>query len=280
MNFFITGATGKIGSRLVPRILQQGHRVKLLVRDPAKAEGLKLQGAELIEGELLQPDLYLNALQGVDAIIHLAAQFRGASDADTRTSNIDGSLALAHAAMNANVSRFVFASTNHVYGRANLPRPSCEDDDLKPSFLYPQTKAEAETALLQLHHDQGLGIRIVRLPFVYGEGDPHIAEVLPMLRDWNPARRLHMAHHADVGQALILAASTPGIDGRIYNVADDAPISVAELMKLHQSESSPGAPEQPFDPWDMIVDTIRIRSELNYRPIYPSFYSARDAGAL
>lgn len=96
MNFFITGATGKIGSRLVPRILQQGHRVKLLVRDPAKAEGLKLQGAELIEGELLQPDLYLNALQGVDAIIHLAAQFRGASDADTRTSNIDGSLALAH----------------------------------------------------------------------------------------------------------------------------------------------------------------------------------------
>lgn len=78
----------------------------------------------------------------------------------------------------------------------------------------------------------------------------------------------------------MLAASTPGIDGRIYNVADDAPISVAEMLQLHNTEISPEALQQEYDPWDMIVDTTRIRDELHFRPIYPSFYTARDAGAL
>ncbi|MEC2344337.1 MULTISPECIES: NAD-dependent epimerase/dehydratase family protein [Paenibacillus] len=280
MNVFVTGATGKVGSRFVPRLLQRGHHVKLLVRDAAKADGLHQQGAEVIEGDLLQPDHYIDALQGVDAIVHLAAQFRGVDEHTTRTANFDGTLALAHAALETNVPRFVFSSTNNVYGSVVRSRPSREDDELKPTHAYPQSKVEAEEALLQLHREQGLGVRIVRFPFVYGEGDSHITEVLPIFRNWNPAKRIHMAHHADISQALMLAAFTPGIDGRIYNVADDAPISVLELFQLHHSEVPPEALQQDFDPWDMIVDTTRIREELQYRPIYPSFYSARDAGAL
>jgi len=280
MRIFVTGATGKVGSRFVPRMLQRGHHVKVLVRDAAKADWLRQQGAEVVEGDLLQPAHYVDALRGTDVVVHLAAQFRGVDENTTRISNIDGSIALAHAALQADVPRFVFSSTNNVYGSGNPSGPNREDDELKPAFAYPQSKVEAETALLQLHREQGLGLRIVRLPFVYGEGDPHIAEFLPFITKWNPAKRMHMAHHADVGQALLLAASTPGIDGRIYNVGDDAPISVAELLQLHNSEISSDALQQEFNTWDMIVDTTRIRDELNYRPIYPSFYTARDAGAL
>ncbi|MDU4694527.1 MULTISPECIES: NAD-dependent epimerase/dehydratase family protein [Paenibacillus] len=280
MNVFVTGATGKVGSRFVPRLLQRGHHVKLLVRDAAKADGLHQQGAEVIEGDLLQPDLYIEALKGTDVVFHLAAQFRGVDENTTRTANFDGTLTLARAALETNVPRFVFSSTNNVYGSVVRTRPSREDDELRPTHAYPQSKVEAEKALLRLHHEQGLGVRIVRFPFVYGERDPHITEVLPIFRNWNPAKRIHMAHHADVSQALMLAAFTPGIDGRIYNVADDAPISVLELFQLHHSEVSPEALQQDYDPWDMIVDTTRIREELQYRPIYPSFYSARDAGAL
>ncbi|WP_407426726.1 NAD-dependent epimerase/dehydratase family protein [Arcticibacter sp.] len=280
MNIFVTGATGKVGSRFVPRMLQRGHHVKVLVRDAAKADWLHQQGAELIEGDLLQPKDYVDALQGTAAVIHLAAQFRGVDENTAKISNLDGSIALARAALQAEVPKFVFASTNNVYGSGNRSRPNREDDELSPAFAYPQTKAAAETALLQLHRDQGLGLRIVRLPFVYGDQDPHIQEFLPYMRNWNPAKRMHMAHHADVAQALMLAASTPGMDGRIYNVADDAPISAAELAMLHHSEFTPDALQQAYDPWDMVVDTTRIREELNYRPIYPSFYSARDAGAI
>ncbi len=280
MDFFVTGATGKVGSRFVPRLLQRGHHVKLLVRDASKVDGLHQLGAEIIEGDLLQPEHYLDTLRGSDVVVHLAAQFRGVDEHTTRMANIDGSVALARAALDAGVPRFVFSSTNHVYGSGGYARPSREEDELHPAFAYPQSKADAEAALLTLHREEGLGLCIIRFPFVYGERDPHIEEVLPFFRRWNPARRIHMAHHADISQALMLAACTPGIDGRIYNVADDAPISVAEMLQLHNTELSPEALQQEYDPWDMIVDTTRIRDELHYRPIYASFYTARDAGAL
>ncbi|WP_217596479.1 NAD(P)-dependent oxidoreductase [Cohnella sp. GbtcB17] len=280
MNTFITGATGKVGSRFAQRMLQRGHRVTLLVRNAEKADGLRRQGAEIVEGDLLRPDDYIGVLQGKDAVIHLAAQFRGVDEETTRTANLDGTIALAHATLQTEVPRLIFASTSTVYGSVVRTRPSREDDELSPTQAYPLSKVEAEAVLLRLHREQGLGVRIVRLPFVYGDGDPHIVEILPHLRSWHPAKRMHMGHHADVAQALLLAATMPGIDGRIYNVGDDAPITVEELRQLHGGEGAPEAEQQPLDPWDMIVDTTRIREELNFRPIYPSFYTARDAGAI
>lgn len=282
MNIFVTGATGKVGSRFVPRMLQRGHTVRILIRDAERALTLKQQGADLVIGHLLYKEGLTEALRDVDVVVHLAAQFRGVSEEVARVSNLDASIILAQAALEAHVTRFVFASTNLVYGDNNKNRPNREDDSLMPIQAYPQTKAAAEKALLQLHREQGLGLRILRFAFVYGDRDPHVTEFLPIMSKWNPAKRLPMVHHADVSQALLLAASTPGINGRIYNVADDAPITVAELLQLH------GWPEQSFtdgelpcfNPWDMLVDTTRIRNELNFRPIYPSFYSARDMGGL
>lgn len=282
MKVLVTGATGKVGSRFVPRLLQWGHTVRVLVRNTERAQTLKQQGAELVDGDLLQKGSLAEILRGMDAVVHLAAQFRGVSEEVARATNIDGTITLAQTALEMGVRKFVFASTNLVYGDGNKNRPSLEDDDLRPTRAYPQTKSEAEQALLHLHRTQGLGVRIIRLAFVYGEKDPHITEFLPIIKKWNPAKRLHMVHHADVSQALLLAASTHGIDGRIYNVADDAPITVAELLQAH-GEQVPSSTEeipQDFNPWDMMVDTTRIRRELNYRPVYPSFYTARDAGAL
>jgi nucleoside-diphosphate-sugar epimerase len=282
MNIFVTGATGKVGNRFVPRLLQRGHNVSVLVRDATKTEMLKQQGVKVIQGDLLQLESFAYALRGIDVVVHLAAQFRGVDEATARKSNIDASISLAEAALKADVPRFVFASTNLVYGTGNTSGPSRENDPLLPAFPYPKTKKIAEEALLQLHREKGLGLRIVRLAFVYGESDPHITEFLPMMSKWQPAKRLHMIHHADVGQALLLAVSTPGIDGSIYNAADDSPITVVELFQLHHQSDrleTKGA-QEPSNPWDMIVDTTRIRDELNYRPIYPTFYTARDAGVL
>ncbi|GMK43796.1 hypothetical protein PghCCS26_09230 [Paenibacillus glycanilyticus] len=282
MDIFVTGATGKVGSRLIPRLLQRGHRVKVLIRDAAKANLSMLQGADLVKGDLLQSEKLVETLRGMDVVIHLAAQFRGVDEETAMRSNIEATVALANATLEAGVPRFVFASTNLVYGSGGRMRPSQEDDELHPASLYPQTKATAEELLLQLHAQRGLGLRIVRLAFVYGDHDPHITDFLPFMSKWTPAQRFHMVHHADVSQALMLAASTPGINGRIYNVADDAPISVAELFQLHGATDKleTNFKQSDFNPFDMIVDTSRIRDELNYRPIFPSFYTARDAGAL
>jgi putative NADH-flavin reductase len=79
MNIFVTGATGKIGSRFVPRLLQRGHNVSVLVRNVANI-GKLAQGLHVIEGDLMQPDRYTDALKGVDVVVHLAAQFRGVDE--------------------------------------------------------------------------------------------------------------------------------------------------------------------------------------------------------
>ena len=119
MKILVTGATGKIGSRFVPRLLQRGHNVRILARDEKKAELLKQLGAEIVVGDLLHPPTLPNAVQNMDAVIHLGAFFRGATDEQAKAVNLDGTLALAHAALKAGIQHFVFASTNLVYGQGS-----------------------------------------------------------------------------------------------------------------------------------------------------------------
>jgi nucleoside-diphosphate-sugar epimerase len=100
-------------------------------------------------------------------------------------------------------------------------------------------------------------------------------------RDWALHRRLHMVHHADVGQALLLALRADGIDGRTFNVADDAPVTAFELLRLNREPVPTDATSRALeDAWEGIVDSSRIRRELGFRPLYPTVYTAQAAGAL
>jgi nucleoside-diphosphate-sugar epimerase len=279
MRVLVTGATGRVGSRFVPRLLHQGEEVRVLARDGGRAEPLARRGAEVLVGDLRDPDALKRAVGGVDAVVNLAAAFRGVPEEETVAVTRDAALALADAALAAGVGRHVLASTNLVYGPGR-GRPAREDDQPRPGGAYPTAKLAAETSL-QDQRREGLGLRIVRLAFVYGEGDPHLAESLRWARDWPAHQRLQLVHHADVGQALLLALRAGGVDGRVYNAADDAPVSAVELYALNHEQPPPDAGARPLDdPWAGIVDTTRIRRELGFRPIYPSVWTARDAGAL
>ena len=96
MRLLVTGATGQVGSRSVPRLLQRGHDVRILVRDQAKAEPLAALGAEVITGDIQDPGSLAAACQGVDVVIHLAAAFRpGIDEATIMATNTDGTISLA-----------------------------------------------------------------------------------------------------------------------------------------------------------------------------------------
>jgi dihydroflavonol-4-reductase len=90
---------------------------------------------------------------------------------------------------------------------------------------------------------------------------------------------MHLIHHADAAQSAIRALHAPGIDGRIYNAADESPVTAVELHAVN-GVPFPDSPTGQVDPWHGIVDTTRIRQELGFRPYHPSVWSARDAGAL
>src|SRR6478609_5303325 len=186
MKILITGATGKVGSRLSKRLAQRGDRVRALVRDASRAADLRDAGIELVTGDLLDQDSLAVAVRGVDAVVHCAAFFRGATPEQAHAVNDLGSQQLAKAARAAVVKRFIFTSTGLVYGPSG-GRLCAEDDPCAPLAAYPVSKLAAERFLLAL---DGLDVRVLRLPFVYGDGDSHIEEAVPMMRGFPPAQRM------------------------------------------------------------------------------------------
>jgi nucleoside-diphosphate-sugar epimerase len=176
MKTLVTGATGKVGSRLVPRLIANGYDVRVLVRDAAKAP----KNTEVLVGDLFDPASLPAAVTGVAAVVHLAALFRtGDQDNITKTNN-DATVALAHAAVAGGVKRFVFTSTGNVYS-SGYGHPAKEDEvlDNNDPRAYSSSKIAAEQELLK----KVLDVRILRLPFVYGDKDPHIEKILPLLKN-------------------------------------------------------------------------------------------------
>jgi nucleoside-diphosphate-sugar epimerase len=282
MTVLVTGAAGRVGSRLVPRLLRSVGEVRILVRDPARASALIELGAEPVVGDLTEAGVIEQAVKGVAGVVHLATVFRPGPEIEAV--NVTATAALAGAALAAGVERFVYLSSNQVYG-PGCGRPAVETDQPKPDRPYSQTKTVAERSLLAAG---GLPVRILRPPVIYGDGDPKLAELLRFAGEWPLHKRTQLVHHADVAQAVLLALRAPGVDGEIFNVGDDAPVTTYELMRLNGAAPSDqtistiratGA-EPLDDPWQSIIDSSKIRRLLGFRPIYPSLYSAVDALAL
>ncbi|PPK67046.1 nucleoside-diphosphate-sugar epimerase [Actinokineospora auranticolor] len=250
------------------------------MRDAARVRGLVDLGTEVVEGDITDAGARVRAVEGVEAVVNVAAAFRGVSDEHAVDVNRHAAVGLAEAALDAGVRRFVHTSTGLVYP-GGLGRPAAETDEPASggTHVYPVSKAAADRALVELHRTRGLPLRIARLAFVYGEGDPHLAESHRFIADWSSAKRLHMVHHADVGQALLRMATADGLDGAVVNVADDAPTTAWELARL-TGRSAPVRNEPVADAWESVLDTTRFRTVLGLRPLFPTVHTAVDAGAL
>lgn len=268
MTILLTGATGLVGARLLPRLLAAGHRCRALVRGGKTVA----DGAEAMEGDLFEPTSLEPVLAEVSAVIHLAAVFRTPDEALIWRSNLDGTRALIAAVKaNAPQARFILASTSNVYSR-DQARPGREDVAVDPRQAYPASKVAAEQAV----QDSGLTWAAVRFPFVYGDGDGHLAW-LPghaTSAGWHPATRMSTIHHRDIATAMELALAGR-FDGRVVNVADDVPASMLDLIALGGGEMALSA-EPLAAPWAMQVDTALARS-LGFQPkIRTVFQAAED----
>ena len=275
MKILVTGATGKVGNRLAKRLAQRGDQVGALVRDPTRADDLRAAGIELAQGDLLEVASLAAALRGVEAVVHCAAFFRGATPEQAHAVNDLGTQQLASAARAASVKRFIFTSTGLVYGPTG-GRLAREDDPCAPTAAYPLSKLAAERFLLAL---EGLDVRVLRLPFVYGDGDPHIEEAIPMMRAFPPTQRMSIAHHVDVAQAIgrLLDASSPTY--RIYNLVDDEAPELSTLFASAGAEPPDGSNAEAARAFDTLLDGRRIREDLGFKPKFPRLADALAAGA-
>lgn len=271
MTILVTGATGLVGERLVPRLVETGEECRVLARPGKSAPA----GVQAVEGDLFDPASLADAVAGVSAILHLAAVFRTQDIDLIWKSNLEGTRNLITAMqIHAPEARFVLASTSHVYNK-NSPRPGRETDAVEPDQAYPASKVAAEKAL----RESGLNWAIVRLPFVYGDGDGHL-EMLPKHLSafgFHPANRMSTIHHRDIATAMKLALAG-GFDRHIVNVSDEAPTTIYELVKLVGHDMAP-SPQALHDPWHLHVDASLART-LGFRPTVRTVYQAEQEGIL
>jgi uncharacterized protein YbjT (DUF2867 family) len=109
MTLLIVGATGTLGRQITRHALDQGLKVKCLVRNPQKAAFLKEWGADLVIGSLTKPETISKALEGVTEVID-AATTRATDTARIKTVDWNGQVTLIQAAERAEIQRFVFIS--------------------------------------------------------------------------------------------------------------------------------------------------------------------------
>jgi UDP-glucose 4-epimerase len=267
----LTGATGLVGSRLLPRLVADGFECRALVRGDAALP----PEATAVRGDLADPGTLREAVEGVDAVVHLAALFRTQDEAAIWRANLDGTRNLVAAVKeHAPDARLIMSSTGNVYN-ADATRPALETDECSPTAAYGASKVAAE----QLIRDSGLTWAVLRFPFVYGEGDGHLASLHTLAPRFgmHPAQAYAVAHHRDIAAAVRLAL-TGAMDGRIVNVTDGAPVTVFEMARL-AGQPIEGSAEPLTNPWFGHLDGTLIR-ELGFTPSVPSIYAAARDGIL
>lgn len=271
MTILLTGATGLVGERLLSRLIEAGVTCRALVR----AGKTVAVGATVIEGDLFDRDALVRAVDGVSAIVHLAAVFRTADTDLIWKSNLEGTQNLIAAVKaHAPAARFIMASTAHVYGRSGS-HPGRESDIVDPQQAYPASKLAAERAL----QDSGLAWSVLRFPFVYGDGDGHL-EALPSHLSafaFHPAQRMSTVHHIDIAVAINRALAG-AFDGRIVNISDDAATTIYELVRFVGKDMDASSEPMP-DPWYLHVDGSLARS-LGFRPAVRTVREAVEGGLM
>lgn len=271
MTVLVTGATGLVGARLLPRLVEAGISCRALMRPGKEVPS----GVATTEGDLLNPVSLASAVEGISAVIHLAAVFRTPDTDLIWRSNLEGTRNLIAAVKaHAPEARFILASTSNIYD-ADSPRPGREDDAADPQQAYPASKLAAENAL----RESELNWSIQRFGFVYGDKDGHLEELPRLVANFkmHPAQRMSMVHHHDIATAMTLAL-TGAMDGRIVNIADEAPTSIYELVALVGGTMEPSS--VPLDnPWRLHMD-VSLARNLGFQPTVRTVYQAAQENLM
>lgn len=287
MRFFVTGASGFVGSALSSELRVRGIDVHSISRTQQEIDG--------------STD-WRDALQGVSVVIHLAARVHvmheSAVDplAEFRKVNVEGTEHLARSAAAAGVKRLVYVSSIKVNGEETIGGQRYSEVSAPfPADPYGISKWEAEQALQRVAAETGLEVVVIRPPLVYGMGvKGNFAQMLsavsmriplPFAAVRNQRSLIYVGNLVD---ALIECATHPAATGNVYLVSDNDDVSTPELLRRLGDAMGRPARIFPSPIWllsmtgkiagrrdqllrlmgSLQIDSHKICSELNWKPPY------------
>lgn len=235
----VTGAAGTVGNYVVRLCEAAGFAV---VATDRNARGMRQPTrGRLVAGDLTDPAVRAQALEGVDHVIHTAAMLDASADASVLGRvNTELVVELFEAAALRDVKRFVHMSTCMLYA-PRQGRPLTEDAPTAPRGPHGLSKLGAEAFLRGRGRGDGPAWTILRAAPIYGRRGRHFASSLlvagPLLRLFTPViprvsggPRHSFVHAEDVARALMFALPDARTHYGTYNVADDDPLPLGERL--------------------------------------------------
>lgn len=216
----LTGATGLVGSALLPRLLAEGTEVRCLVRDPRRLGAQRVR-VQIALGDLTDPPSFRNALRGVQTVVHLAASIRDQPRGSIEELNGIATWRMVNAAERQGVERFVFFSA---LGASTHHRTRC----LRAKALAEQAVRESEVR------------SVVFAPsIVYAPGDPWLTllerlALAPVMPVSGRGRALFQPIWSEDVAGCVIAAlrasqSTPHVR---YDLAGPETLSHTEIVRV------------------------------------------------
>lgn len=284
-NVLITGATGFLGRHLARALIDGGIRPVLMLRPGVAApSGMRAVYATLEDHAALRVAL---AEAAPDVVFHLAANVDRSRDPELTqpmlAQNLHATLALAEAAAQGNVSRFIAMGTCEEYG--HQATPFAENMLPEPVSPYSASKAATTLWLKMMHKTQGFPAVILRPFLVYGPG-----QAQPMLipsacmaalngQDFPMTTGLQhreLTYVGDVVAGMIAAATQPRAIGEIINLGVGREHRIIDLVnKIYElvdgaGQPLPGAlPDRPNDMQHFCADTARAFELLKWKASTP-----------
>ncbi len=239
----ITGAGGFLGTELTRVFLASGHRVKAGDLEGVPLDWHGKQGAQPVRLDVRDLDSLKAACADTDVVVHASGIFDLTVDKDVLWAvNAEGAKNMAQAAAESGTKRFVMVSSTSVYGRCGLD--VTEESPRNPTHAYDLSKDAGERLAIAACEEKGLPWTALRPTLIYGpRGRYGVAQAaalfsmrtqlgLNTLRVSEGGPMGHHVHVTDVARAAEYLASHPDAVGTVFNVADDAPLSAGDMIRV------------------------------------------------
>ncbi|MDC0358111.1 NAD-dependent epimerase/dehydratase family protein [Oligoflexia bacterium] len=266
----VTGANGFVGSYVCQELLANGYTVRGLHRASSNTESIDQLNLQKFVGDICNPEDLRPAMEGVDAVIHIAALFRQAKHPDSvyRDINIEGVRNVLDVAIEMGVKRVVHCSTVGVHSHIPNP-PANEEEEYRPGDIYQETKCEGEQVALSYFKAGKIPGVVIRPAMIWGPGDTRTLKLFKGI-----ARRrfpligtgktlVHWVMVPDLARAFRQALEQHELNGEVYIIAGERAVPmeymISEIAKAFAVKPPPfKIPAFPIQLLGSIVETICI----------------------